>query len=873
MDTRPPKWADKFLVWYCNPDLLEEIQGDAHELYFERIKKEGKVIADWKYIWDVIRFCRWSNIRQSHDEFKPGYFGVLWNLNFKIALRNAFQNKLVFSVKMFGLSVCVAFAFVLSSFVIQEFTYDNFHKAHERIFRVGSKVKIGGGVTNYAVSPLSLADGIIEEIPEAENACRIMFTGRPVFTIEDKVFTTEVTLAASTDFTKIFSFEFIRGNKEALDEPNRIVLTESTAAKFFGSADPLHQTIDLPWTQLEVAAVIKDVPANSHLKFDALISWNTYDFYDGWDNLNTYTYVALKPGIDQTIFPAKVTKLFLDHQEEIEGNREFAPGDKIEISPIVESITDIHLSEYRDEDIAEKRSKTNVYILIIVVALFFATGLINFLNLSLAEQTTNFRRMGILQVFGGTAADHGKHILTNILITVFFIVPVSTLLIYASLVMAESYFSLYIDKSIFTSAPFILVAAAFILAFIFSTRINFFILSRSNDIINALKGKFNSRKNGFQLRELLVAAQLSFSIIMIAIIVIIVDQFQFINSVDRGIEDKNTIVIRMRGGGFSDAEVFQESVRKLIGVKKVDASSFYLDNIETKELFEVETSEGKRKMLIAYMTCGYEYLDAIGIKITKGRNFNKDHGTDNFGAYIVNETAVKDFGWKDPIGKKISGPMGTDRDEGEVIGVIRDFNFASLHSKVEPLIIFPIAEGWGIEYVYVKVDPIRPSNLISQIQAEYKKAYSEFPMEWEYLDSKYQSLYKEDYEIRNIFQVGLVISIFVSCLGIFSISAFLVIVRAKEMGIRKVIGAHPLHLFALHMKRFIKFIFISFLIASPAIYYLSKHWLSNFAYHIEVTAWYFIGPALITLVIVLITSGYHGIKNSRVNPVDILKYE
>jgi putative ABC transport system permease protein len=329
----------------------------------------------------------------------------------------------------------------------------------------------------------------------------------------------------------------------------------------------------------------------------------------------------------------------------------------------------------------------------------------------------------------------------------------------------------------------------------------------------------------------------------------------------------------MRGGGFSEAEAFQESVRKLSGVKKVDGSSFYLDNIETKELFEVETAEGKKKMLVAYMNCGYEYLDAIGVKVVKGRNFNKDHATDKFGAYIVNETAAKEFGWKDPIGKKIWGPFGTDRDEGDVIGVIRDFNFASLHNKIEPLIIFPIAEGWGIEYVYVKVNPIRPSNLIPQIEAEYKKAYSDFPMDWEYLDSKYQSLYREDYQIRDIFQVGLMISIFVSCLGIFSISAFLVIVRAKEMGIRKVIGAHPLHLFALHMKQFVKFIFISFLIASPAIYYLSKHWLSNFAYHIELTAWYFIAPALATLAIVIITSAYHGIKNSRINPVDILKYE
>jgi putative ABC transport system permease protein len=329
----------------------------------------------------------------------------------------------------------------------------------------------------------------------------------------------------------------------------------------------------------------------------------------------------------------------------------------------------------------------------------------------------------------------------------------------------------------------------------------------------------------------------------------------------------------MRSGNFSTAEVFQESLRSLKGIKKVDGSSFYLDNIETKELFEIETEEGRKKMLVAYLNCGYEFLDAMGIQIIKGRNFMKDRSTDSFGAYIINETAAKAFGWKDPIGRRIWGPVGSDRTDGEVIGVVRDFNFASLHSEIEPLIIFPVAEGWGIDYVYAKLNPIRPPDLISTIAGRYKKIYRDSPFEWEYLDSKYQSLYREDLEIRNIFQVGLIISVLVSSLGIFSISAFMAIMRAKEMGIRKVVGANPLQLFVLHLRRFIRFIFISFLIASPAIYYLSHHWLNNFAYHIELTSWYFIVPCLIALLIVFITSGYHGVKSSQINPVDILKEE
>lgn len=874
MNVQPPKWADRFMSWYCNPELLEEIQGDAHELYFDRVKREGKISADWKYIWDVIRFCRWSNIRRStEDEFRPGYFGVLWNLNFKIALRNAFRNKLVFSVKMLGLSLCLAFAFIVSAFVIHEFRFDNYHKNPERIFRIGSEIQIAGTVTKYAVSPLALADGIEEEIPDVEEAGRIMYHGRPVFSIEDKIFNTDVAFRANSDLFEIFHFDFIAGSKNALDDPNKIVLSETMAHKFFGDGDAMHQTIDLPHAQLEVTGVIKDIPANSHLKFDALISWDTYDFGEGWDNINAYTYVKLKSGSNTQDFLPKIKALLHDHQDEIEGNRQFESGDNIKVLPIVENVTNIHLSGYLDEDIADKGSKTNVYILMVVVILFFATGLINFVNLSLAEQTTNLRKIGILQVFGGASADNGKLIFTNLLLTFLIILPLSSLLMYTSIALAESYFSIHIDSDVFLSVPFFLVSSGFLMVLIFSTKINSVILSRSGDIINALKGKINSQQNGFRLREILVASQLSFSIIMIAIIVIIVEQFQFVNSMDKGFEDKNTIVVKMRSGDFSTAEAFQESVRKLAGVKRVDGSSFYFDNIETKELFEVETSAGRKKMLVSYMNCGYDFVNALKIELVRGRNFSREQGTDNKAAYLINETAAKEFGWENAIGKRIWGPLWTDRSEGEVIGVVKDFNFASLHNKIEPLIIFSVTEGWGIEHVYIKADPVRPANLIAQIENEYKKSYSDLPFEWEYLDAKYSSLYKKDYEIKNIFQIGLIISIFVSCLGVLSMSALLVIMRSKEMGIRKVIGANQIQLFSLHMKSFVKFIVVAVIIAWPMIYLLSRHWLDNFAYHIDLSVWYFIAPGLLTAFIVLITSGYHGWKSSRVNPVEILKDE
>lgn len=872
MNIHPPKWADRFLAWYCNPDLLEEIQGDAHELYYERVEKAGKAYADRKYIFDVLRFFRWSTIRRSPNEQTPGYLGILWNLNFKIALRNAFRNKLTFFVKMAGLSICLAFAVIVSAFVLHEFTFDTYYPDHDQILRIGSEVNIQGTLTNYAVSPVALGEALHDEIPEVESACWLMYHGKPAFDVGGETFNNEITFVASHDFLRIFTFDFLYGTIEALDDPNKIVITETMARKYFKDEEPGGQTIDLDWAQLEVAAVIKDPPANSHLKFDALISWDTFTINDSWGNINAYTYVKLKKGAILPDAIQKINAVLLAHRPEIEEGHGHRAGDDIVIKPIIQKIADIHLGEPLDEDVALKRNKTNLIILTGVIILFIITGLINYLNLSLAELTTNLKKIGILRVFGGGAGSHNKIIVTHTLLGIFIVAPLTAILSYLFLRLAESHFSIFIERVVFLSPAFLGVVTCLITLFVFSSRINSFFLARANDLVNSLKGKFSSRQNGFQVREVLVATQLSFSIIMIALIVIIVDQFRFINTADKGFEDKNTVVIKMESHDFSTAEIFQESLRKITGVKKADATSFYLDNVETKEFFEIDTETGAQKMLVVYMNCGYEYLEAMHIELVKGRNFQRDR-SDNKGAYIINETAAKEFGWKNPIGKTISGPLGTDREEGEVIGVVKDFHFASLHNKIGPLIIFSVNEDWGVQYVYVKVNPVHPSDIITRIEKEYKKIYSGMVFEWDYLDAKYKSLYREDDEIRSVFQVGLVVSILVSCLGIFSLSALLVIMREKEMGIRKVVGATELQLFILHMKRFIQFMVLALFIAGPVIYLLASHWLNNFAYHIDLSAWHFIIPGILSLVIIFITSAFHGIKTSHVNPVEILKHE
>lgn len=870
-EPHPPKWADRFLNWYCDPDLLEEIQGDAWQLYFERLKTEGKAHADRKYIWDVIRFCRWSNIRKPSDRPNIANSPAIWSFNFKLAIRNAGKNKTIFGIKTIGLALCVAFTLILTAYIVNEITFDRFHTHRDRLFRVVSTVKFPDHTTHYAITPLPLGNALTEAIPEIQSFSRFMSEEASVFRLDDRTFSNEKTLAADSNFLRLFTFEYLKGSDEALDGPDKIVLTETLAHKFFGGEDPIGKTVEFAEEMLlEVTAVINDVPSNSHLQFDALISWDSFNRYDAWGNLNAYTYVLLRPDATIEVVQKKmptVVATFHDH---------IARDYNATYEPVFEKITDIHFSRPLDEDIAQKRNKTSIYILIVVILLFLVGGLVNYLNLTMTELTSNLRKIGIIRVFGGLNGGHNKIILSDVFFTMLVVIPLVLLFSYFGWNFGRSFFSINISPAVLTHPLFLGMIGGFFALLISSSRLNALILSRAGHVIGCLQGRVGKNERGTALRRILVCIQLCFSVIMIALITVIVDQFRFIQETDKGFDDKNTIVIKLPREEPRILQTFTEELRTVTGILKADGTSYYPGIIETKYVFEVETEGGMEQLLVPMMLCGYDYLDVLGIKVAKGRAFSQNQATDQYGAYMVNETAAKQFGWKEPIGKKIRGPLsgsGEAYRDATVIGVTEDFNFATLHKSIEPLIIFLADENWGNQFVYAKLNPVHPDDLIQTIESKYKDQWPGQPFDWEYLDSKYLSLYKKDYEVKDIFQVGLVISIIVSCLGIFSISALISVLRTKEMGIRRVMGASGVHLFYLHMKSLIYYTVLAVIAACPVIWFVSGQWLQNFAYHIPINLKYFVVPGALALVLTLIISGYHGIKGIHANLVSALKQE
>jgi putative ABC transport system permease protein len=860
-DPMPPRWADRFLAWYCNPELLEEIQGDAHELYFERLKNEGERAANFKYTWDVIRFCRMSNVRRTAEFNEPGVFGMFWNLNMKIAIRNSIRNKTVFFVKLSALAICLAFTFLLTGFVINEFSYDHHYNNYSRIYRVATKAEMQGKTTLYAVSPMALAHTLADEVPGIERATRFIFAHVP-YSLGDKKFFDVTTYMVDSSFLRMFNQDYIQGSAEALDEPGRIVITESTAKRLFGETLVMGQSIDCGETTVEVGAVIRDLPLNTHMTFDILLSWSTFSMPSRWDDINAYSYVKLLPGAEIEEVTGTIDATASDYLREMSEEYDF------KYDPIIQRLDEIHLSGFLDEDFATKRSRNYVYIIMSVIALFLLTGLFNYLNLALAELTTQVRKIAILRTFGGVNADHRSIALTDAILCMVIVAPLvaiimTTVLWFPGILPA-------IDRSIWTSPIFIGLVAGLVLLILMCSSLNSIVISRSELMLSPIKGRSAGNQKGFTLRKFLVAAQLSFSIIMIGLISVIVDQFHFVNEQDKGFDEKDILVIHRPGK--KESAVLEESIRKMAGVKSVTGTSFYPDGgVETKDVFSLETPQGMKNQLVNFIYCEKDYPALLDLRLKAGRFFDDEHSTDVEGAYVINETAAKEFGWTDPIGKAIEGPINAEGRAGEVIGVVEDFYFESMHTRIAPLIIFMGNNEYRVNFVYVKTEPMHSPSLLGAIEQEYHKLLPDVPFEYSYLDARYRALYKQDYEIRDIFRLGLIISIVVSALGIFSISALLLSLRTKEMGIRKVIGAENMQLLLMHLKPFITFFLVAIVIGTPVIFYLSGRWLNNFAYHIDLNAMYFILPAAITMAIILIASMYHAVRGSRVNPVEILK--
>jgi ABC-type antimicrobial peptide transport system permease subunit len=775
------------------------------------------------------------------------------------------KNKGFTFINIIGLSIGMASTLLILMWVNHETGFDSFHEHNKNIYRVLSKNAVNGDIS--ASTPGKMASAIKEELPEVIDAVRILEGNRTAVRYKNKTFYEEKTFDIDFSLFRIFSFPFTRGNPEEVHKG--IVITETSARKYFGKEDPVGKTLRINnrW-DIEVTGIIKDMPVNSHLQLDFLTSLEALEkVWKGgftWRNFIHKTYVRLQEGADPQLTAEKIKKILI--------NNEPRNGKKIgEI--ILQPLSDIHLTAGIHGEIGLIVDRKYVISFSIIAFFILLIACINFINLSTARSINRAKEVGIRKTTGAGRGRLIRQFLTESVLWSF-------LSMLTALLMVEMWLPLFnriTGKILFVSygdwkTIVALLSMVILTGFVAGSYPAFYLSSFKPAVI--LKNAVNSGKKTSFFRKTLVVIQFSISIFLLIGAVLVSNQLHFMKHMNTGFDKENVIYIPIKDEVAKNYETFKTRLLQEPGIINVSAkSSLPLKTVNTFSIDWPERPEGL-KPVMEMTTVDYSFLDTMNVKLAAGRNFSRDHASDVKDAIILNQKAVKIMGLTSPINKIIN----VGGDNVRIIGVVEGVHFKSLQHEINPIIL-SLSNDWTttIDNLYgVILIKINGKNIPGTIQA-IKKAWHGFnpnyPFDFHFLDANYDALYNSESRLSTLLRYFTILAIFVSCLGLFGMAAFMVERRTKEIGIRKVLGASVSELLVLLSREYAKWVLLANLIAWPTAFVLFSRWLQNYAYRIEIGPWVFIFSAAAALLIALLTVGYQAFRAAAANPVDSLKYE
>jgi putative ABC transport system permease protein len=799
---------------------------------------------------------------------------MLKNL-FKIAFRNIRKDKTYSAINVLGLTIGITCSLFLLMYILDELSFDRYHKNANNIYRIVSNIKEPDNAFTWAVAQIPLAEELRDNYPEVKNAVRFFGLGNTLYKNGDKQFNeNEFYLADSTVFD-MFSYEFINGDAAtALDNSFSIVLTEKIAIKYFGNAQAAFgQSLQNKQSEeFKVTGVIKDVPLNSHFRFDALISRSTRpDYNSGWGNFGVFTYILLPEGYDLSKMQASLDKVIKEKVDPI--FEQF----NIKIKYEMQRIVDIHLHSKIQDEAEAGGDISYIYIFGAVAAFMLMIACINYMNLATARSANRAKEVGVRKVMGSQRTQLIAQFLTESVVITMIALVVSLLLIYALLPAFNSLANKELPFSYILQAPVLLSLIGVVLfAGIIGGSYPAFYLSGFNPV-NVLKGKLAAKGGSVFFRKALVVTQFAISIFMLISTLIVFDQLQYLRNKDLGFDKERVVRLEL-----NDQELRNKSqvlVNRLKQVKEVAgvgmANSSPGQGIG-KLLLKVEDNEGKlTDRGVDLYSADFDFVKTMGMEIVTGRDFSRDVTSDTTYAVLVNESMVKRMAWKDPLGKKFifqgAGPNNTDIEK-RVVGVVKDYHQNSLYDAIEPLMIVLSKDN---NYVFVRTEEGDVRASLAAVERAWKEIFPQFNFEYNFLDQDFNSQYKADEKRSQIFTAFSGLTITIACLGLLGLAAFTTEQRTKEIGVRKVIGASINSLIVLVSREFFLLVGLGMLLAFPASWYFTENWLQNFAYRINLTGeWLtFIVSALLAFVITLVTVGYHVIRSASANPVKSLRDE
>jgi putative ABC transport system permease protein len=789
-----------------------------------------------------------------------------------IALRNFLKHKIFAFINIFGFAVGMAACIIIALYVSDELSYDKFHENRDRIYRISSNITTQGTLSKVGETPGPFAEAVKIDIPEAESVTRIQ-GAIPKIVFQDDVIKDSKFLFADPEFLTMFSFDLVAGDiNTALSNPMSVVINERIAQAFFKDENVLGKTIELEGNPMQITGVIKNVPDNSHLQFEGLISMSTAKLdpgrswlFDNWASTGFVAFMMINEGADTKVVSEKVNAVAEKYSNEQLKNN----GIKVEL--VLESLNDIYLHSNRSgSDVSG--SITNVYIFSIVAVLTLLIAAINFVNLTTARSIERSKEIGLRKVIGAQRNQVAQQFLIESAL-------MSIISFAIALLLVELFLPLINDISgkslVFNIYGKIAGFAGALIIGLFSGLYPAVALS-SFSPANALKSGDFKFSSGLNLRKVLVVTQFTISIVLIIATSVIYTQLNHMQKQDLGFRMDQTLLIDydVNQDVVKKRETLKSELLQIPGVEGVTYSQLFMGENKIRYFLEVESEDGSmQKFSTNHFPVDYNFIDEYGLELLAGRNFSKEIEADmNSKSLILNEEALKLFGFRNPqdaIGKKFDmWPSG-----GEIIGVVRNFNFESLHEPIKPLTF--VIMDFFLYQASVMINTADMQSTVESIKSKWDKVFPGVQFNYSFLDDSFNSQYKNEVTFGKIFTTFSFIAVIIASLGLLGLTMFSTIKRRKEVGVRKVMGASVKSIVLLLTKDFAKLVLAAMFISSLLSYYLINYWLSGFAYKIGIIEiiTVMIASALLTLFIAFITISYLAIKAATQNPVESIRYE
>jgi putative ABC transport system permease protein len=803
----------------------------------------------------------------------------------KTAIRSLRKNKGFTTINIMGLALGLATCLLIVLYVADELSYDRYNNKAGRIYRVNEDLKLGDNSVKYAVCMAPLAKTLTTEYPYVENATRIKNAG----TSHVKKGTLNISenriAFADPSLFDVFTLPMINGNPaSALIEPNSVVITETTSKKYFNSTNVVGKILLFNDNTLcKVTGVIKDVPQQSHFNFDFFISMSSFPDSRSteWLRSDYNTYVLLKDKSYakqlEASFPALLEK-FSGAQMKSQLNMSIAEFEKrgsffrLNLIPL----TDIHLKSSLSGELGSNGTTQYVYIFLLIAVFILLIACVNFMNLSTARSSNRAREVGVRKVLGSAR----MHLIAQFLTESVLVTVIATVLAFVIALFLLPLFNQLSGKGLAINAAslrWIIPSLLFVALFvgILSGSYPAFYLSAFQPV-DVLKGKIATGFKGGRLRSFFVVFQFSISIFLIIGTLVIYNQLNYIQTKNLGYNRNQVLVIKNVFELNNQAKLFKQKVKEIPGVINATMTGFLPTSgfKSTSIYYRDATLNEKTSMFPQSWQVDEDYVPTLDMKMAAGRNFSKDMPTDSAGV-VINQAAAKFLGFKDPVNSIIYRSMGSQHimahmKQYRILGVVKDFNFNSLHENVTPVILTLAEDNRGLS---IRVNTNNLTSLLAQINSVWKEVNPNVQINYSFMDQDFDAIYRTEQRTGQLFIIFTTLAIVIACLGLFGLAAYAAEQRTKEIGIRKVLGASVTAIASMLSVDFVKLVGISILIASPIAWYLMNKWLQDFAYRISIQWWVLVVAGLVALLIAIITVSFQSIKAAIANPVDSLKNE